>query len=69
LFGVVADNLVCSNKDEECLLEIIIRSLCALLVVPAGDVLGFSFVHNGCQSVHLLVMEFAPSLLNLIQHY
>jgi len=46
LFGVVADNLVCSNKDEECLLEINIRSLCALLVVPAGDLLVFSFVHN-----------------------
>ena len=54
MFGVVADNLVCSNKDEECLLEIDIRSLCASLVVPAGDVLGFSFVHNGCQSVQKL---------------
>lgn len=63
MFGVVADNLVCSNKDEECLLEIIIRSLCALLVVPAGDLLVFSFVHNGCQSVHLVVMEFAPSMI------
>jgi len=60
LFGVVADKLVCSNKDEECLLEINSRSLCALLEVPAFHL--FIMVAN--QFICSLVVELNTSLLN-----